>query len=124
VNLSAQDVEGFQLLGCFYHFIYQPVLEAFAILYLGIREVGPSFIAGFAIIILLVPMQSIFSKEFNKARRKTAGFTDERLKLVNQALTGARLMVSFLWFKRLLLYLYNIKITIIALNHYTNIYLF
>ena len=28
VNLSSQDIEGFQLMGCFLHFTYQPIIEA------------------------------------------------------------------------------------------------
>jgi len=92
VNLSAQDVEGFQLFGCFLHFLYQPVIEAGMILYFGIREIGTSFLAGFAIILLLIPLQALFSQLMSAARRKTSDFTDERVKLINQALTGARLM--------------------------------
>ena len=92
VNLSAQDVEGFQQLGCFFHFLYQPVIEAAIILYFGVREVGPSFVAGFAVIIVLIPLQSLFSRWTSEARRKTSKLTDERVKLINQALQGSRLM--------------------------------
>jgi len=92
VNLSAQDVEGFQLFGCFFHFLYQPIFEASMILYFGIQEIGMSFLAGFAIILLLIPLQALFSRLMSAARRKTSALTDERVKLINQALTGARLM--------------------------------
>lgn len=92
VNLSSQDVEGFQLLGCFTHFIYQPILEAIAIIYLGIDAIGVSFIAGFSIIVLLIPLQKVVSMQVGKARRFTSTHTDERIRLVNQALSGARLM--------------------------------
>jgi len=92
VNLSAQDVEGFQLFGCFFHFLYQPLIEAMMILYYGITEIGWPFLAGFGIILLLIPLQALFSRLMSAARRKTSAFTDERVKLINQALTGARLM--------------------------------
>lgn len=39
INLSSQDVESFQQAGIFIHFLYIPLLEAIAILVVGIREV-------------------------------------------------------------------------------------
>jgi ABC-type multidrug transport system fused ATPase/permease subunit len=92
LNLSSQDIEGFQLMGCFLHFTYQPVVESLAVLYFGIREIGWSFLAGFALILLLIPMQKVFSVKLTQTRRLTSKHTDKRIKLVNQALTGARLM--------------------------------
>ena len=92
VNLSSQDIEGFQLMGCFLHFTYQPIIESFLVLYFGVVEIGWSFLAGFALIMLLIPMQKMFSVRLSATRRVTSGFTDQRIKLVNQALTGARLM--------------------------------
>lgn len=92
VNLCSQDVEAFQQAGCYVHFGYQPLLESVGVLYVGINEVGLSFLAGFATILLLIPMQSYFSALLSKSRKSTAIYTDERIKLINQALTGARLM--------------------------------
>ena len=40
INLSSQDVEAFQQAGIFIHFVYVPILEAVAILWVGIREVS------------------------------------------------------------------------------------
>ena len=95
VNLSSQDIEGFQLMGCFLHFTYQPIIESMVVLYLGIVEIGWSFLAGFALIMLLIPMQKMFSRKLSATRCITSGFTDHRIKLINQALTGARLMKKF-----------------------------
>ena len=83
VNLCSQDVEAFQQAGLFVHFTYEPILEAGAVLYVGIEQVGVSFLAGFAAIILLIPLQSFFSKLLNSARKSTSISTDERLKLVS-----------------------------------------
>jgi ATP-binding cassette subfamily C (CFTR/MRP) protein 4 len=92
INLSSQDVEAFQQAGIFIHFLYVPILEAGAILVVGIREVGISFVAGFAAVILLVPLQSVFSRALTQIRTTLGHRTDERLKLVSQAIGGARLM--------------------------------
>ena len=97
VNLSAQDVESFQICGCFVHFSYTPILEALVVLYFGISEVGVSFLAGFACIILLIPLQKLFSTQLTKSKSATSKHTDERLKVLNQALNGVRLMKISGW---------------------------
>lgn len=51
-----------------------------------------SFISGFACVILLVPLQSIFSRALTQIRTTLGHRTDERIKLVSQAIGGARLM--------------------------------
>lgn len=48
--------------------------------------------AGFACVILLVPLQSIFSRALTQIRTTLGARTDERIKLVSQAIGGARLM--------------------------------
>lgn len=92
INLSSQDVEAFQQAGIFIHFLYIPILEAAAILAVGLREVGVSFISGFGCVILLVPLQSLFSRTLTQIRTTLGNRTDERLKLISQAIGGARLM--------------------------------
>jgi ABC-type multidrug transport system fused ATPase/permease subunit len=92
MNLCSQDIESFQQAGCFVHFTYAPILECIGILYVGLSQLGYSFLAGFGAILLLVPLQSVFSRLLSLSKKATAGHTDERLKLVSQALTGARLM--------------------------------
>lgn len=92
VNLCSQDVESFQQAGCFIHNIYHPIIESIGVIYAGVDQVGVSFLAGFGAILLLLPLQSWFSRMLSTSRKATAAFTDERLKLINQALTGSRLM--------------------------------
>ena len=112
VNLCSQDVEAFQNACCFIHFTYQPILEAIGILYVGLNEIGVSFLAGFGAILLLVPLQSVFSNILSHSRSATAECTDQRLKLVGQALSGARLMKinAWEWCRHLLLLLTSIEI--------------
>jgi len=97
VSLASQDVEILQFAGLFSHFIYVPLIEAAAILYVGVQEVGISFFFGFVAILLMVPMQSFFSGLISKNRKMTASHTDERIKLVNQALMGVRVMKMNGW---------------------------
>lgn len=41
--------------------------------------------------------QAVFSRKFSEARQRVTVLTDERVKLTNQAVTGARLMKINAW---------------------------
>ena len=97
VSLASQDVEILQLCGMFIHYTYLGLIEAAAVLYFGINLVGLSFLAGFIAIILLVPLQYLFSRMMGRNRKQTAAYTDERMKIVNQALVGVRVMKMNGW---------------------------
>lgn len=92
VNLSSQDVEAMQQAGVFVHWLYIPILEAIAILVIGILQFGVSFLAGFGTVILLVPLQSFISRLLTRFRTILGSQSDYRIKLTNQALAAARLM--------------------------------
>lgn len=57
VNLATTDVERFQWCGTFLNYLWEAPAETLVILYFGISTVGVSFLAGFAALALLVPMQ-------------------------------------------------------------------
>ncbi|CAM9857370.1 unnamed protein product, partial [Choristocarpus tenellus] len=97
VNLASSDVERFQYGGMFVHYLWLAPLETLVILYFGLREVGVSFLAGFAALALLIPLQACFSKRFMQVRKNVTSLTDERVKLTSQAITGARLMKINAW---------------------------
>eukprot|EP00903_Cladosiphon_okamuranus_P016201 g14950.t2 len=97
VNLTTTDVERFQYSGMFVHYLWAAPLESLVILYFGWDLVGMSFLAGFAALVLMVPMQAVFSRKFSEVRQRVTVLTDERIKLTNQAVTGARLMKINAW---------------------------
>ena len=57
MNLATTDVERFQYAGTFINYLWEAPLETLAILVLGLDQVGVSFLAGFAALALLVPLQ-------------------------------------------------------------------
>ena len=57
MNLTTTDVEKFQFGGLFVNFLWGAPLESLVILYFGLDLVGVSFLAGFAALALMVPMQ-------------------------------------------------------------------
>ncbi|CAM9207978.1 unnamed protein product, partial [Sphacelaria rigidula] len=97
VNLASSDVERFQLGATFFHFLWEAPLETLVVLYFGVSIVGVSFVAGYAALAFLVPMQAAFSRKFTSVRQRVTVLTDERVKLTNQAVTGARVMKMNAW---------------------------
>ncbi|CAM9405941.1 unnamed protein product [Chrysoparadoxa australica] len=97
LNLATSDAEKFQLFGTFIHFVWVAPLETIIICILGVRVIGVSFLAGAAALCLLVPLQTMFSRAFAKYRAQVTELTDLRMKLTNQAVTGARLMKISAW---------------------------
>ncbi|RYG52859.1 hypothetical protein EON67_00210 [archaeon] len=56
---------------------------------------GPSCFVGLAVLILIVPVQSCLATRISKYTKDTYRFTDERIKLVNEAVQGIRILKFF-----------------------------
>ena len=97
VTLASSDVEKFQVSAVMAVFLGLAPLEALVVLALGVHVVGVSFVAGFLLVLVLVPLQIAFSRRFGALRRELAAHTDRRVKLTAQAISGARLMKVMGW---------------------------
>ncbi len=97
VTLASSDVEKFQVYGIMTCFLVLAPLEALVVLAIGLRLVGLSFLAGFVLCLLLVPLQMHFSRRFGAIRRGVAAHSDRRVKLTSQVITGARLVKVCAW---------------------------
>lgn len=93
MNLASNDVERFLMAALFIsHLVWSPI-QSIAILLVGWLQVGPSFAAGFALLVFgFVPFQFYLSNRFAFFRSKIASITDLRVNFVSQAVHGARIM--------------------------------
>lgn len=74
------------------HFLWAaPVLIGISTGFL-ISYLGPPALAGIAVLILLVPIQSSVAKMIGKARKQHAGATDERVKFMSELFAGMRVV--------------------------------
>ncbi|WAR27474.1 MRP4-like protein [Mya arenaria] len=94
VNLMSNDVNRFDQAVIFLHFLWVGPLEAIAVLAILWRQLGPSTLAGFAVLLLLVPVQGYMGK-----LQKTAKYTDERVRLMNEIIAGMRVIKMYCWEK-------------------------
>ncbi len=62
-----------------------------------LSNLGPSALAGFAVFIILTPIQGKIMKSLFRTRRKTMEWTDKRAKLLQELLGGMKLIKFFAW---------------------------
>nr|XP_045001464.1 ATP-binding cassette sub-family C member 4 [Jaculus jaculus] len=99
VNLLSNDVNKFDQVTVFLHFLWAGPLQAIAVTALLWMEIGISCLAGMAVLIILLPLQSCIGKLFSSLRSKTAAFTDARIRTMNEVITGIRIIKMYAWEK-------------------------
>ncbi|KAF6083621.1 ATP binding cassette subfamily C member 4 [Phyllostomus discolor] len=99
VNLLSNDVNKFDQVTIFLHFLWVGPLEAIAVTVLLWMDIGIACLAGMAVLIILLPLQSCFGKLFSSLRSKTAAFTDARIRTMNEVITGIRIIKMYAWEK-------------------------
>ncbi|XP_049556978.1 ATP-binding cassette sub-family C member 4 isoform X2 [Orcinus orca] len=99
VNLLSNDVNRFDQVTIFLHFLWAGPLQAIIVTILLWMEIGISCLAGMAVLIILLPLQSCIGKLFSSLRSKTAAFTDTRIRTMNEVITGIRIIKMYGWEK-------------------------
>ncbi|XP_067669590.1 ATP-binding cassette sub-family C member 4-like isoform X2 [Haliotis asinina] len=99
VNLMSNDVNRFDQAVIFLHFLWIGPVQAIAVLVILWYELGPAVLAGFAVLILLIPLQGWMGKLFSVLRQKTAKHTDERVRVMNEIISGMRVIKMYCWEK-------------------------
>ncbi|XP_059740473.1 ATP-binding cassette sub-family C member 4-like isoform X2 [Bos taurus] len=99
VNLLSNDVNRFDQVTMFLHYLWVGPLQAIAVTALLWMEIGISCLAGMAVLIILLLLQSCFGKLFSSLRSKTAVLTDDRIRTMNEAITGIRTIKMNVWEK-------------------------
>ncbi|XP_057563694.1 ATP-binding cassette sub-family C member 4-like isoform X2 [Hippopotamus amphibius kiboko] len=99
VNLLSNDVNKFDQVTMFLHFLWVGPLQAIAVTALLWMETGISCLAGMAVLIFLLLLQSCIGKLFSSLRSKTAAFTDSRIRTMSEVITGIRTIKIYAWEK-------------------------
>ncbi|KAM3584831.1 uncharacterized protein V6R79_000382 [Siganus canaliculatus] len=99
VNLLSNDVNRFDEVTLNLHYLWVGPVQAVVIIAFLWCEIGPSCLAGVAIITLLVPVQTWFGKLFGKFRSKSMIFTDSRIRIMNEVVSGIRIIKMYTWEK-------------------------
>ncbi|XP_015233347.1 PREDICTED: multidrug resistance-associated protein 4-like isoform X1 [Cyprinodon variegatus] len=101
VNLLSNDVNRFDEIMLNLHYLWVGPLQASVIIIFLWYEIGPSCLTGVAAIALLMPVQTWFGKLFGVFRSKTAVLTDSRIRIMNEVVSGIRIIKMYAWEKPL-----------------------
>uniref|UniRef100_A0A8U7P8D9 Multidrug resistance-associated protein 1 n=1 Tax=Corvus moneduloides TaxID=1196302 RepID=A0A8U7P8D9_CORMO len=89
VNLMSVDAQRFMDLATYINMIWSAPLQVILALYLLWQNLGPSVLAGFAVMILLVPVNAVMVAQMKSK--------DNRIKLMNEILNGIKVLKLYAW---------------------------
>ncbi|KAJ4924429.1 hypothetical protein JOQ06_000669 [Pogonophryne albipinna] len=99
VNLLSNDVNRFDEITLNLHYLWLGPLQAMVIIVLLWCQIGPSCLAGVAVLALMMPVQTVFGKLFGIFRSKTAVLADNRIHIMNEVVSGIRIIKMYAWEK-------------------------
>ncbi|CAL9690131.1 unnamed protein product [Knipowitschia caucasica] len=99
VNLLSNDVNKFDEVTLYLHFLWIGPLQALAVILLLLYTLGPSCLAGMAIFFILMPVQTMFGRLFSRFRAETAILSDDRIRTMNEVISGIRVIKMYGWEK-------------------------
>ncbi|XDB55923.1 hypothetical protein AB1E18_009385 [Capra hircus] len=99
VNLLSNDVNRFDQVTMFLHYLWVGPLQAITVTALLWMEIGMSCLAGMAVLIILLLLHSCFGKLFSSLRSKTAALTDDRISTMSEVISGIKTIKMNAWEK-------------------------
>ncbi|KAL1918432.1 uncharacterized protein VTP21DRAFT_3092 [Calcarisporiella thermophila] len=101
-NLMSTDAARLDMAAGYLHNLISAPVEIVVALILLIRYLGPSALAGLAVLVAFGPLQGQIMKVLAKFRKKATTVTDSRIKLTQEVLSGMRVIKFYGWEKNFL----------------------
>lgn len=97
VNLMSADAQRFNDVTNFIHLLWScPLQIVLAIIFLWF-ELGPSVLAGLAVMVLMAPINGLLATKARKIQIDNMKFKDKRLKIMNEILNGIKILKLYAW---------------------------
>ncbi|XP_071386567.1 ATP-binding cassette sub-family C member 2 [Centroberyx affinis] len=97
VNLMSADAQRFNDVTNFIHLLWScPLQIVLCIVFLWL-ELGPSVLAGLAVMVLMVPINGLLATKARKIQVENMKFKDKRLKIMNEILNGIKILKLYAW---------------------------
>ncbi|CAH0600445.1 unnamed protein product [Chrysodeixis includens] len=99
VNLLSNDVNRFDVAIIFLHYLWIGPLATVIITYFMWVEISWAAVVGVGFMLAFIPLQAYLGKRTSVLRLKTALRTDERVRLMNEILSGIQVIKMYTWEK-------------------------
>ncbi|XP_028632028.1 canalicular multispecific organic anion transporter 1 [Grammomys surdaster] len=97
VNLMSVDAQKLMDVTNYMHLLWSSVLQITLSIYFLWRELGPSILAGVGIMVLLIPVNGVLATKIRKIQVQNMKNKDKRLKIMNEILSGIKILKYFAW---------------------------
>ncbi|KAL5477508.1 hypothetical protein EMCRGX_G024318 [Ephydatia muelleri] len=97
INLASNDVQRFEPVFSYAHTVWMSGIMVSVVTWLGYREIGPSIFVIMTCVLLLTPLQVGVARVYTKLRFKSALLTDKRVKVMNEVISGMRVIKMYAW---------------------------
>ncbi|NXD76744.1 MRP3 protein, partial [Halcyon senegalensis] len=97
VNLMSVDAQRFMDLVTFLNMLWSAPLQIFLALYFLWEALGPSVLAGVAVMVLLIPFNSAIAIKTRAFQVEQMRYKDSRIKLMNEILGGIKVLKLYAW---------------------------
>ncbi|CAF1164650.1 unnamed protein product, partial [Didymodactylos carnosus] len=97
INLISNDASKFEDLGPYIYYLWGTPLETLIVFGFIWNNIGIPTLFGYAVLVLLVLIQLVFSKIFTTYRKNTVKWTDERIKVIHEILVSCQIVKMFSW---------------------------
>lgn len=97
VNLMSVDAQKFVELTAYLNMIWSAPLQIALALYFLWDVLGPSVLSGLAVMIILIPVNGYIANKVKTLQIKQMKNKDERVKLMNEILSGIKVLKLYAW---------------------------
>ncbi|XP_055548703.1 multidrug resistance-associated protein 1 isoform X7 [Wyeomyia smithii] len=97
VNLMAVDAQRFMDLTTYINMLWSAPLQIGLALFFLWDILGPSVLAGLAVMIILIPVNGVIANRIKTLQIKQMKNKDERVKLMNEVLSGIKVLKLYAW---------------------------
>lgn len=97
VNLMSVDAQRFMDLTTYINMLWSAPLQITLALYFLWDILGPSVLAGLAVMIILIPVNALIANKIKDLQIRQMKNKDERVKLMNEVLNGIKVLKLYAW---------------------------
>ncbi|XP_066469734.1 ATP-binding cassette sub-family C member 3 isoform X2 [Tiliqua scincoides] len=97
VNLMSVDAQRFMDLTTFLNMLWSAPLQICLALYFLWQTLGPSVLAGVAVMVLLIPFNAVIAMKTRAFQVEQMRYKDSRIKLMNEILNGIKVLKLYAW---------------------------